>query len=381
MWSKDVAAGDEIGWDFVNRVLSSKMSFSSFCADTTRIYISTHPCSAHFMSKTTFVSWFFAWCGKMDIDFRKHIDPWCLHNPHSLAGDGTHIGVSFRNISISPIEKADTNIKRKPIHKRYARVFLPYNDGNDELVRSARQHVRDTSKRYLSREAPLIDAATKANEDQNLLDVCPQDPRCKDFIASFLNALPASYKQALAELFLVLSSDASVTTVIPHRYQADVLALANAALTNGHIPFEPFLEFSPELGHAFQESAKHNKHQLFATFLLYLIDFINGVHDDDIPYAPAIPIMNTYNPEAGVAYYFTPHGNVLRQFPVYEVNSSTNAIFDDDPCKEQRCGKKFGKVSLGGWAYLFLWFCPVHGHCYGFHIIQVSVYFLNAYVR
>ena len=30
------------------------------------------------------------------------------------------------------------------------------------------------------------------------------------------------------------------------------------------------------------------------------------------------------------------------------------------------------KVSKAGFGYMFLWFCPIHGHCYGFHLISLG---------
>ena len=31
--------------------------------------------------------------------------------------------------------------------------------------------------------------------------------------------------------------------------------------------------------------------------------------------------------------------------------------------------KNYSPKCQGGYGYMFLWFCPIHGHCYGFHII------------
>ena len=42
--------------------------------------------------------------------------------------------------------------------------------------------------------------------------------------------------------------------------------------------------------------------------------------------------------------------------------------YDDVPGVEQLC-KKFPSVSYGSYGYLFLWLCPIHWHCYGFHLI------------
>ena len=51
-------AGDEIGWDFVQSVLKFKTSFSGYCTEMTRRYISAMDNAPHFMSPNTFINWF-----------------------------------------------------------------------------------------------------------------------------------------------------------------------------------------------------------------------------------------------------------------------------------------------------------------------------------
>lgn len=41
---------------------------------------------------------------------------------------------------------------------------------------------------------------------------------------------------------------------------------------------------------------------------------------------------------------------------------------DKDEAGEETCEKYFKKGF--GWSYCFLFFCPKHGHCYGFHLIS-----------
>ena len=97
-YTKATCAGDEIGWDFINAVKTSKISFTGFCSQMTRIYQTTHSGSKPFMSHKTFISWFFGWLSAFKIDFRKEIDPYCGYDPKILACDGTHIGVSLRHL-------------------------------------------------------------------------------------------------------------------------------------------------------------------------------------------------------------------------------------------------------------------------------------------
>ena len=96
------------------------------------------------------------------------------------------------------------------------------------------------------------------------------------------------------------------------------------------------------------------------------------MHQNKIAPAPAQPQLNSYNPgKYGIAYYFNRDGKKLREnslFTVDEKRGSQN--FDDRPAKV--CNKYFSQVSKRGSTYLFLWFCPLHGHYYGFHMIPGS---------
>ena len=120
-FSPVTGAGDEIGWDFIKRVQTSRISFTGFCKEMTRFYQTNNLMSAPFMSTTTFISWVFGWLSKFKIDFRKDgLDDWCGYNPPILACDGTHIGVAVRH------QKLNNHITREelpddkviPKHKR-----------------------------------------------------------------------------------------------------------------------------------------------------------------------------------------------------------------------------------------------------------------------
>ena len=78
------------------------------------------------MSPNTFIKWYFGWLSCFKIDFHKHINPWCNYNPKLLACDGTHIGVSVRNVmldhgGVTAVDELDRIVK--PKHKRYDRVL------------------------------------------------------------------------------------------------------------------------------------------------------------------------------------------------------------------------------------------------------------------
>ena len=119
-------SGDEIGWDFVNNVLKSKASFTGYCNEITCRYQTTNTLAGPFMSPNIFIKWSFAWLAAFKIDLGKEVDPWCGHKPETIACDGTHIGISMRQMNLrNPVTSPDPTL---PVldahHQRYNRVLL-----------------------------------------------------------------------------------------------------------------------------------------------------------------------------------------------------------------------------------------------------------------
>ena len=61
-YTNTTCAGDEIGWDFINAVKTSKISFTGFCNQMTRVYKTTYSDAQAFMSVKTLIGWFFGGC-------------------------------------------------------------------------------------------------------------------------------------------------------------------------------------------------------------------------------------------------------------------------------------------------------------------------------
>ena len=111
--------------------------------------------------------------------------------------------------------------------------------------------------------------------------------------------------------------------------------------------------------------------EFVTAFLLELIDMTLKVHQDDYIFSPPSPIPGTYNPASGIAYYFSPTGEQLCLMPDLQVNkTSTRKNYDVNPLIDGQCNKIYPSVSYGGYGYMFIWFCPIHGHTYGFHLID-----------
>ena len=98
--------------------------------------------------------------------------------------------------------------------------------------------------------------------------------------------------------------------------------------------------------------------------MLYLLSRIQTIHSSDRQLDDS-SILEKYNPEKqGRAYYFTNHGGRVRDLPKYSVNSDVNS----KACKKEY----YGNATSGGSTFLFLWFDPLHGHCYGCHMVPTS---------
>ena len=88
-------------------------------------------------------------------------------------------------------------------------------------------------------------------------------------------------------------------------------------------------------------------------------------HSNDREIPDLSRILQHYNPELiACAYYFTSHGGRIRDLQSYDIAKTKPDIHD--------CCKSFPEAARSGTTYLFLWFDPLHGHCYGFHIITMS---------
>ena len=127
-------------------------------------------------------------------------------------------------------------------------------------------------------------------------------------------------------------------------------------------------EYRFELAHVLDVSMSNNFSVKCVKYLEYLVGEVVQLHSNDRHQWPQRIIDGSYYPEKGTAYYFTPHGNQVRQQGKSSIDS-TNKKYNDVPSVDEICRKKF-PCSYGGFGYMFLWFCPVYGHCYGFHLIS-----------
>ena len=368
-YTKMTCAGDEIGWDFIRSVKSSKISFTGFCTQMTNYYKTTHTNPQPFMAVKTFIGWFFGWLSAFKIDFRKEIDPFCGYNPRVLVCDGTHIGVSLRHLKLE-----------KPVTKPDKQDIIPWNHHKPEQhvfqKEKVRNHMRYIARRILNWQNP--EKILPPNEEKILtleaLQIISQDKPLKDFVQPILfENLRKDYLEICAEFLHSLSGDDFIATIIPPRcipLLQDIFAKIerneNCAQELGKMH-----KYNAHIADLFSIASDAGKVDELISLLMYFIDRIESVHYKNPNPTEVQEIPNSYDPRSGTAYYFTEKGNQLREMPTYkadiekEINKKEVYSVDDDQCR-----KKYPLVSFGGYSYILLWFCPLHGHSYGFHLID-----------
>ena len=163
-------------------------------------------------------------------------------------------------------------------------------------------------------------------------------------------------------------------TVFPFSICQDCIKISELAILD-LLKEEDFVRFCNQLDHynvevsaLLRQSMSHYGAPTADVFQLirYCCDFVVGYHAVDVKPEEASPLLESYNPPRdGRAYYFSKDGFQLRNmrsFPIDKERSSNEV-------PAVRCNKMYPQVSKKGTCYLFLWFCPFHGHCFGYHII------------
>ena len=365
-YTMQTCAGDEIGWDFVSAVKTSKISFTGYCKQMTRYYETTKEDSEPFMSPTTFISWFFSWLSAFKIDFRKEIDPYCRYTPKILACDGTHIGVLLRHLQMDkPVTKNDTNEVIPWVHGRIARLLF-----QDE---SARRHVKYMCLKYIN-AINTDELLSEVDETRLTLAALETvDKPVRIFLLPFLQpGLEQQHRRVQAELLHQLSGTGAITSVLPHRAVNLLSTICNKIeLNEGCSPeLGKMRQFNTQIVDLIWVGLKENCTTYMIPFFRYLIQKLESIHRNDPIPTPVNELENSYDPRSGAAYYFSRSGNQVRQMPQYQKTLDDKKKKKVIEPQDAPCTKKYPKISHGGYSYIMLWFCPIHGHSYGFHLID-----------
>ena len=198
-------------------VTKMKCTFSAFCDVMTVSYLRHNPSSKGFMSPKTFRNLFFSWASYQKIDFRQMCE-WCGPSPSVLSCDATKIGVAFKNCSIPPIERPSSDDITETPHCRYNHCFLTTREGNSNLIRESRKHMKlimSSSTGYLRQES--LSPLQLSSRNSDLVSVFPQP--CKALLLKLLNTqLSNKQMKATTKLFYMLSFDAPLRSFIPQLF-------------------------------------------------------------------------------------------------------------------------------------------------------------------
>jgi hypothetical protein len=396
--TETLGIGEEVIWDFLGWLDFGRLSFTKFCEQTTHIYHSVNPSTANFVSNKTFIDTFFCWIVCLGFDFRDEIDPFCGHDPPVLACDGTHIGVSIKHLlSNTPISAPELEETVQPVHQPMDRCFLPYGVKGEmsgqamtekmKEVRRAREFLMEECVKCLTGEDGLnamLAGLSEEEQERERVRVAETYDRDRKLVTDSLEWAGLNGYSAFLDMFLdrtadisvvrasgkllklLLTQNKAVSTLIPFRFLEHLKGCCETLETGCSPPPREFTNmegYSKEIAELLLLSQVHNTLGPVIQFLNTLVSFVTGLHDKDRPVPDAAPIPFTYNPPSGVAYYFTSHGCKVRECPEYDVGDRGKGDPED-------CNKYFPQVSYGGFGYMFLFFCPLHGHSYGFHLIH-----------
>ena len=334
----------------------------------------------NFMSVPVFIDWFFAWVSRMEIDFRQPCY-WCGGTSKLLACDGTKLGIGFKNAFVKPIESKEKDGVVKTQFRRLDRCFI-FNtqEHQPSYYQKAREDLEVCCRVILESKAEDASFIEICNDVINKISIYSQS--CFARMTGLSGTCAPGEKKALAKFFLHLAYNASIDTTVPFRFcneifdfvegvKSETLAAADVRVFCYRAKY-----FCPEISNVVLQSMLSSNLQYpsedIIHFMEYLVASVRNIHTHDEPEDGAIPIPGTYNPaKYGRAYYFHQHGCQVRRMRQFSLEKDKkNGNFDDDP--DTMCEKRFPVVSKKGTTYLFLWFCPTHGHCYGFHIIPGS---------
>ncbi|KAH3897506.1 hypothetical protein DPMN_021694 [Dreissena polymorpha] len=376
--SRDTAAGDEIGWEFVSMVMNSSCTFSSYCQFKNEMYKTRHN-KARFMDQTVFLNFWFSWASNMKIDFRIPCGV-CGYGPKRLCCDGTNVGVGFRNSNYEEITETNQALGiNNTLHRRMDRCFLKNLNGIDKqeminlrttLDYIARKELNEIKENEIIPERDLLDRI------ELLKQALPSE-----VLGSFERFYQMSDNERVAysNVLKMLATTASITSLVPPAYCYKIQLLLNSPnIENDRFNsiVNETRSFAPELRDLICESLISNNEILpddIRLFLQYLINESMSLQVTEPE--PPVPQLGTYNPEKfGRAYYFNESGLKLRSVRKFSIDNDScvkrNIDHDDATLEFEKCQKLYSKVqtSARGTSTLFLWFCADHGHCYGFHM-------------
>ena len=144
----------------------------------------------------------------------------------------------------------------------------------------------------------------------------------------------------------MLSGDAAMDAVVPfvcHKLLNTCISDVHQNMVNVQSMEKLMHDRGIDIVKSLDLSIKHGCIPLVIEFWEYIQKKVEKLHkDNNRPSPPVARIPNTYGPSSGSAYYFTEHGEQIREMPEYRVSGRiTTANYDKPPVVDGVCNKKF----------------------------------------
>jgi len=138
-------------------------------------------------------------------------------------------------------------------------------------------------------------------------------------------------KKLYAKVFKLFSYDSSVDAIIPYA----TLDLIDSFLSSALSTDEFYLKmryFNVDFADLVKHTCQNNIPQDMFEMMQYLVTFLKKINENAVLPDDSLPINESYNPaKLGRAYYFTPHGNQVREIRKFEIDTNSKENFDDTP--------------------------------------------------
>ena len=207
---------------------------------------------------------------------------------------------------------------------------------------------------------------------RQLIDVFPS--LCKPLLRRvFSQILSLDQLSSVTQLFYMLSFESPLRAFLPRPLLEAMTFFTESSLTSQILNEFLFVAkkyniYISQFVCTFVQTNPYKVDDDAKNLLRYLCQATTDIHQDDIKPETASSIADTYNPpKFGRAYYFNKEGTQIRETRKFECDNSK--IGDSS---NEACTKKYPQVAKSGSTFLFLWFCPLHGHCYEGHIVNGS---------
>ena len=223
-----------------------------------------------------------------------------------------------------------------------------------QTTKSSCLHLKYLCQKTLQQNSFTPDAQEEEAETTMLIlnILNRKESALEEFLITFMRKTQdPSVIQSMAKLLKLLVGDVPISVTVPFRYHKYLLETCTGRDVKNNL--EIIKKYGVHLSNILKVSIRHSFGVTCVSFLEYLIDKVQGVHSNDRTEPQEQIMPGTYNPENGIAYYFTPNGCQVCKQPDFAINPASRT-YDNDPVVDDKCCKRFPSVSCGGFCYMFL---------------------------